>query len=210
MKYQGFFHLTSYLIHPFILLAAITSPLPVWFEGVFSAREPLFGSVVSSLASFGPLSVYIYAQMQLSRNWKRRLYVLPLVLNFGVGLALSNTKAVVEGLSKAHGTFVRTPKFRIEHTSDTWVDKRYRPPFPWMSLGELCLAAYCAYSLWAAWQQQAQLLNPYLFLYAAGFASVAVMSLREHLGKRRLRVAQEAPRHSLTGERTQDSGRGYR
>ena len=209
-KYQGFFHLTGYLIHPFILLAALTSPLPVWFEGVFSAREPFFGSVVSSLASFGPLSVYIYAQMQLSRNWKWRLYVLPLVLNFGVGLALSNTKAVVEGLSNAHGTFVRTPKFRIEHASDTWVDKRYRPPFPWVSLGELGLAAYCAYGLWTVWQQDAQLFNPYLLLYVVGFVSVAVMSLWEHLGKRRLSVTQGALQHSPTGGQARDSDRGYR
>jgi cellulose synthase/poly-beta-1,6-N-acetylglucosamine synthase-like glycosyltransferase len=209
-KAHGFFHLTTCFIHPIILFVTLISPLPLWFEGFVSHREPFFGSLVSSLAAFGPLSVFLYAQVQLARHWHRRLHLLPVLLSLGVGISLNNTKAVLAGLYKAHGTFVRTPKFGIEHASDTWADKRYRPPFPWVSLGELGLAAYCAYSLWSIWQQQVALVNPYLILYTVGFATVAVLSLWEHLSPPPPTASIVAPRQSPEGETLQDTSREQR
>jgi hypothetical protein len=136
-KYQACLHLVGYLMHPFILLAALTSPLPFWFEGNVFSRGPLIGSGLFTLATFGPLSMCLYTQAHLYPNWKQRLYGLPLLLMLGTGLALNNTRAILEALLGWHSPFVRTPKFHIETAADTWRDKRYRLAFPWTSL-EAC------------------------------------------------------------------------
>jgi cellulose synthase/poly-beta-1,6-N-acetylglucosamine synthase-like glycosyltransferase len=178
-KYQAFLHLAGYLMHPFILLAALTSPLPFWFEEDVFSRGPLIGSGLFSLVTLGPLSMCLYTQGHLYPNWKQRLYGLPILLILGTGLALNNTRAILEALLGWHSPFVRTPKFHIETAADTWRSKRYRPAFPWVSLGEAVLACYCAYSLLLAWQHGALLVNPYLLIYTAGFASVTLYSLWE-------------------------------
>ena len=77
------------------------------------------------------------------------------------------------------GTFVRTPQFAIEYPTDTWVGKRYRAAFPWLSLGELGLAVYSGYGVYLAVHQGAYLLLPILLLYTLGFAAVAGLSLYE-------------------------------
>ena len=92
---------------------------------------------------------------------------------------MSNTKAILEALCNVRGAFVRTPKFRIEHPSDTWVGKHYRAAFSWLSLGELGLAVYSSYGMYLAVHQGAYLLIPFLLLYTLGFAAVAGLSLYE-------------------------------
>jgi hypothetical protein len=96
-------------------------------------------------------------------------------------------------LGNVRGTFVRTPKFRIEHPSDTWVGKRYRAAFPWLSLGEVGLAVYSGYGVSLAVHQGAYLLLPFLLLYTLGFAAVAGLSLYE--GFQRV-YAQHPQRHT--------------
>ena len=142
------------------------------------------GSIAFSLAACGPFSLYVYTQTLLYHDWQRRLYALPFLLIFGIGMALNNTKAIVEALCNVPSPFVRTPKFRLETPSDTWIDKRYRFPFPWLSLSELLLAGYCAAGLLRAWQHDRAPFEPYLLLYTVGFASVALMSLWEYVRKR--------------------------
>jgi hypothetical protein len=142
------------------------------------------GSVVLTLAACGPTSMALYAQAHLYPRWERRLSGVLLFLLFGTGIALSNATAVLGALCNRRSPFVRTPKFRIETPADTWCDKAYHLPLPWLSLGEICLAGYCVSGLLLAWQQGAALVNPYLFLYTAGFAAVALVGLWESVQQR--------------------------
>jgi hypothetical protein len=135
--------------------------------------------VGSLCATLGPASLYLYAQRQLYADWRHRLHSFPYLLLFGTGIALSNTKAILEALGNVQGPFVRTPKFRIERPADTWVGKRYRAAFPWLSLGELGLAVYSGYGMYRAVHQGSYLLLPFLLLFTLGFAAVAGLSLSE-------------------------------
>lgn len=181
-KYQAVFHLTNYMVHPLMLVVALSSPLLLWFDGFFALREHLFAAAaVFSIAAFGPSSMYLYAQQHLYPDWKRRLKYFPSLLVFGTGIALNNTEAILEAFFKVDGAFVRTPKFRIEKSSDTWVEKRYRPPIPWRSLFEAVLALYCLYGVSLFIQRGKYLIDPFLILYSVGFATVATMSLWETL-----------------------------
>lgn len=178
-KYQGIFHLTNYMVHPLMLVVAMSSPLLLWTEAFFLLREHLYAAAAFfSIATFGPSSMYLYAQKHLYPDWKKRLRYFPFLLIFGTGIALNNTKAILEAFLNVGGAFVRTPKFRIETRSDTWVGKRYRPPIPWLSLLEGLLALYCVYGI-SLFIQRSRLVDPFLLLYSMGFASVASLSLWE-------------------------------
>jgi cellulose synthase/poly-beta-1,6-N-acetylglucosamine synthase-like glycosyltransferase len=179
-KYQAVVHLTNYLVHPLMLCTALTTPWLLAAQPVVFLHTHLLTTVGVVCATVGPASMYLYAQRHLSPDWTHRLRYFPYLLLFGTGLALSNTKAILEALYNRPGPFVRTPKFRIEHPSDTWVGKRDRTPFPWLSLGELGLAVYSSYGTYLAVHQGAYLFLPFLLLYVLGFAAVAGLSLSEH------------------------------
>jgi hypothetical protein len=134
--------------------------------------------------------MYLYAQSQLYPDWKRRLPYFPFLLIFGTGIALNNTKAILEALLNVSSPFVRTPKFHIEGPSDTWVGKRYRVSFPWLSLGEVGLALYCAYGVLLSIRRGLYAVSPFLLLYMLGFASVALLSFWEVWRKRQFRRRQ--------------------
>jgi cellulose synthase/poly-beta-1,6-N-acetylglucosamine synthase-like glycosyltransferase len=188
-KCQALMHLTNYLVHPLMLCTALTTPWLLTVQPVVFLHLPLLTTVGMICATVGPSSLYLYAQRQLYPDWTQRLRYFPYLLLFGTGIALSNTAAILEAFCNIQGTFVRTPKFRIERPSDTWVGKRYRAAFPWLSLGELCLAVYNGYGVYLAILQGAYLLIPFLLLYTLGFVSVAGLSLSE--GFRRQRAARE-------------------
>jgi cellulose synthase/poly-beta-1,6-N-acetylglucosamine synthase-like glycosyltransferase len=194
-KYQAVCYLTNYLVYPLMLFVALTSSLPVWFEVEATVpKMPWPVALGLSLATFGPLSMYLYAHRYLYTDWRRRLWAFPFLLIFGTGLALNNTRAICEAFGRRHSVFVRTPKYGIEHASDTWVGKRYRVPFPWLSLAESLLAVYCAYGIYSFMQQQdTYLINPFALLFTLGFAAVAGCSLWESWQRRR---PAHVPRHS--------------
>jgi cellulose synthase/poly-beta-1,6-N-acetylglucosamine synthase-like glycosyltransferase len=189
-KYQALCHLTNYLVHPLILIVALTSALRWWFDmhEVTYQGIPVAGSYL--LATFGPSSMYLYAHRHLYADWKRRLWAFPFLLVFGTGIALNNTKAILEAVFNVPSPFVRTPKYRIERASDRWIGKRYMALFPWISLGEMALAGAHAYGIVLAMRQGIYYVNPFFFLFMLGFASVALLSCWEawqDLTVRRLR-----------------------
>jgi cellulose synthase/poly-beta-1,6-N-acetylglucosamine synthase-like glycosyltransferase len=175
-KCQAIVHLTNYLVHPCMLCTALTTPLLLLTVSWFSQPTPLLTTVGMVCATLGPSSMYLYAQAQLDPEWLRRLRYFPALLLFGTGMALSNTRAILEALCNVPSAFVRTPKFRIEHAADTWVGKRYASPVPWLSLCEALLAVYSGYGVSLAVHQGVLLLIPFLLLYTLGFAVVAGVS----------------------------------
>jgi cellulose synthase/poly-beta-1,6-N-acetylglucosamine synthase-like glycosyltransferase len=192
-KGQAVLHLTNYLVHPLMLWTALMMPWLLHVEPGPWRPTYLLTTVGSLCATLGPASLYLYAQRQLYPDWLQRLRSFPYLLIFGTGIALSNTRAILEALSNVQGTFVRTPKFRIEHPADTWVGKRYRATFPWLSLGELGLAIYSGYGTYLALHQGAYLLLPFLLLYTLGFAAVAGLSLYEIFQAMRPNMSARTP-----------------
>src|SRR5207248_83161 len=183
-KCQASYPLNHWLVPPLMLCLLFASPAPLQAE-VSPALQPYGLTIIGLvLALCGPACLYMYAQYYLYKDWLRRLWAFPFLLVFGTGLALNNTRAMLEGLLNVRSPFVRTPKFRIEHASDTWLGKRYRSAFPWLSLGEILLAAYSGYRLYLSSQQGTLRMHWFLFLYTVGFAMVAGLSLQEFLRKR--------------------------
>ena len=180
-KWQAALHLTNYLVHPLMLWTALMTPWLLLVAPVSVLQTHLLMTAGILCATVGPASLYLYAQRQLYPDWLRRLRSFPYLLIFGTGIALSNTKAILEALGRRQGTFVRTPKFGIAHPTDTWVGQRDQVAFPWLSLGELGLAVYSGYGGYLALRQEAYLLLPFLLLSTLGFAAVASLSLYERV-----------------------------
>jgi hypothetical protein len=140
--------------------------------------------------------LYTYSQRVLYPDWRRRLLFLPSLMLLGTGIALSNTQAVLEGLFRRAGDFVRTPKFAIQSRQDSWRTKRYRDRFSWMVFGELFLSAYSAIGVYLFLSRGRFLIGPFLVLYTLGFAYVGILTLLHSLGPRPA-VAAGARRHLL-------------
>lgn len=180
-RFQGLVHLSSYLVHPLMLLLLLISlPLMLW------GGMPGLPLAYLSLASIGPPLLYAVAQQALYADWGRRWAAFPVLALLGTGVALSNTQAVVEALLGRSQNFWRTPKFRLESREDCWYGKDYNPPFSWLILGEATLALYALVTAVVACLRSNLYAVPFLLLYAAGFGYVAALSLWHSVPKPRL------------------------
>jgi cellulose synthase/poly-beta-1,6-N-acetylglucosamine synthase-like glycosyltransferase len=178
-KYQALCHLTNYMVHPLIVFVVLMSSLTFMLpSAALPGMHPLI-ALCFLMATFAPSSMYLYAHYHLYGDWKRRLWAFPFLLIFGTGIALNNTKAILEAVFNVPSGFVRTPKFRIERVSDTWVGRHYHAPFPWLSIGEALLALYCVFGMIYGLRYGASLMNPFHLLFTVSFIWVASLSFVE-------------------------------
>jgi cellulose synthase/poly-beta-1,6-N-acetylglucosamine synthase-like glycosyltransferase len=172
-RLAGLIHLGGYLIHPCLLLLLLVT-LPLMHLGI----DPAPHLTVLSLASLGPPLLYAVAQRRLHHAaWWQRWAYLPLLTLLGTGLSLNNTIAVWQGLSGRGGQFLRTPKFRVESTSDTWQRSSYRLPLDVIWLGELLLLCYALLTVQTAFATGKGWSIPFLLIYAGGYGVMVVVGL---------------------------------
>lgn len=187
-------HLGSYLLHPLLLILLLTS-LPLLLLGA----NPGAHIALLSGASLGPPLLYAVGQIALhGRGWWRGWQYLPLLTLLGTGLCFSNTLAVFQGFMDRGGPFLRTPKFRLEQTSDGWQRSGYRLPLDSTFLGELTLLLYAIATVLVAFRGGDWIFGLYLLLYVGGFALLLGVSLWQ---------ARPAPRTSATTAAQQHSQR---
>ena len=172
-KWQASLHLTHYAVHPLIALTALLSVPCVLLPGAAIAPPSLWGLLLPfALAMSGPTMQHAYAQRVLEgrRIRVRELFMLTLL---GIGIALSNGKAVIDSFSTRPRPFVRTPKHGVT------TQRTYRPERDGLWRLESALALYCAATsaglVWAG----IYVLAPFMLLYALGFAAVARLGWRE-------------------------------
>src|ERR671918_1485713 len=113
-KYQAILHLTHYLIHP-LMLATIVLSLPLIH---LQKHEPIpwilaAAFVLFVFATCGPSAIYVSSQRVLYPDWRSKVRWIPLLTLIGTGIALNNSRAVIEGLRLSGGNFIRTPKLGI-------------------------------------------------------------------------------------------------
>lgn len=175
VRWQGLVHLSAYLVHPLLLLSLlVTLPLMLVLD------SSLISLGFISLLSIGPPLMYALSQHYLCpRQWFRRYAYLPALMLLGTGIALNNTRGVVEALLGISNVFQRTPKFRIEGRGGHWLDSQYTLPFSGVIIGELALTAYAIVTVVTAWSRGHLHIVPFLMLYVGGFGYVAGQGLWE-------------------------------
>jgi cellulose synthase/poly-beta-1,6-N-acetylglucosamine synthase-like glycosyltransferase len=158
--------LLSLLIFPAMLLRHTTSTLVLLLVDL-----PLFLSATASVLTF-----YLMSQFAGNDDWRRELRYLPALMSVGIGLSVNNAKAVISGLFHQGGTFVRTPKYRIEAAGENWTAKRYRVGSDPTRLFEALLTLYfVGCTVWAA-AAGMWLSIPFLLLFVQGYGYMAVLS----------------------------------
>ncbi|MCX8066266.1 MAG: glycosyltransferase [Anaerolineae bacterium] len=173
-KFCGLLHLSGYLVHPLMILLLLLTP------AVLVVPSPL-GEIsrVLGIVCLGPILSYVTSQWALYPDWIRRLRAFPAMALIGTGIAWNNSRAILEGLTHWGGTFIRTPKFRLEGRRGNWQRSHYRLTADWSVLGEIGLAIYALGVTGMAWTLGKWGIVPFLLLYVGAFGLVAGLSLRE-------------------------------
>jgi cellulose synthase/poly-beta-1,6-N-acetylglucosamine synthase-like glycosyltransferase len=180
IKLEATFHLTANIAYPLmVLFSVILLPAMIvrfyqgWFQMLY-LDLPLFLASTCSVSTF-----YLVAQRELDpRGWRSQLKYLPFLMATGIGLAVTNSKAVLEALLGIQSSFVRTPKYRVEGRQESWERKKYvHRRSSWISLAELTLAAYFLFTIAYSFVVEDYLTTPFLLLFFMGYGYIGTMSL---------------------------------
>jgi cellulose synthase/poly-beta-1,6-N-acetylglucosamine synthase-like glycosyltransferase len=179
VKLEAWYHLTANLSYPLmILLSVLLLPAMIirfyqgWFQMLY-IDLPLFVASTFSVSSF-----YLVSQRELfPKTWPRALFYLPFLMALGVGLTITNTRAVLEALFGKQTAFTRTPKYRVESKKDKVLSATYRRRLGWVPLLELLIGAYFALTVYYALVNENYITVPFLLLFVVGYWYTGLMSL---------------------------------
>ncbi|PYV99493.1 MAG: glycosyl transferase family 2 [Acidobacteria bacterium] len=179
VKLEAWYHLTANLSYPLmIILSVLLLPAMVirfyqgWFQMVY-IDLPLFVASTFSISSF-----YLVSQRELfPKTWPRALLYLPFLMALGIGLTITNTRAVIEALLGKQTAFARTPKYRVESRKDKVLLTTYRRRLGWVPWVELLIGGYFALTVYYAVQNENYITVPFLTLFVAGYWYTGLMSL---------------------------------
>ncbi|HEV3333167.1 MAG TPA: glycosyltransferase [Bryobacteraceae bacterium] len=146
VKAEAFLHLTRNISYPLtVVLSALVLPVMivrfdtgVW-QLLFTDLPPLAVSLLS-LSLF-----YVLAHRELyPERWRRRVFMLPLLIAVGLGLTIINTRAVLEGLVGVKSGFVRTPKYAVGEPPVNVDVRKYRYSSGWLPYAETLVGTWFA------------------------------------------------------------------
>ena len=186
VKLEGTVHLTSNIVFPFILVVAMLNIPMVLIKNMSEGREyeNLFTMMsIFVLASISTFLFYLHAQRAIHLDWRRRLLLFPVFLAGSMGLAVNNSKAVLEALFGKKTEFKRTPKYRIVDTTDEWKTKKndLTKKIGIEVIIELALAAYFFVGICTSIYFNEIAAIPFQLMFLTGFATVGIMSLKHRL-----------------------------
>ena len=178
-KIEAWYHLTANISYPLmIMLSVLLLPAMIirfyqgWFQMLY-IDLPLFMASTFSVSSF-----YLVSQRELfPRSWPRTLLYLPFLMALGVGLTITNTKAVIEALIGKQTAFARTPKYRVVSKDDKVTATKYRKRLGWVPWVELLIGSYFGATIYYAIENENYITVPFLMLFVLGYWSTGLMSL---------------------------------
>lgn len=190
-RFQALIHLTNHAVYPLLLLLGVSAlPALIVLDRYPDVRWMFGAATILVVASFGHPWLYFVAQRARGRGWREAIFAVPLVVAGNMGIAVNNSRALVEALARRQSPFLRTPKYALLTRSDHWAEKRYQAPMtPW-PLVELALAAYALAAIVYAGLHGHLLAIPFLALYFVGLGYMGVISVRNAWA--RMRFARRA------------------
>lgn len=184
IKLEACFHLSSFIVYILmVLLSLLVGPALLATLILEPDASPwiIVRDLILFLAATGSaLSFYIVSQRQLGRGWFEILRALPALMSIGIGIAINNAIAGIEGLLQKAGEFVRTPKFGADGNASRRASHIATSGRAWT---ELLMAVYitvCLFALflWDDWVERVSAAIPFLGLFIFGYGYVAMQSFR--------------------------------
>jgi cellulose synthase/poly-beta-1,6-N-acetylglucosamine synthase-like glycosyltransferase len=184
VKLQSTVHLGANIVFPFMIVVALLNvPLVIIKNSTGHLYDWYFNlMILFTLASVSTFSFYTCAQYAIHEDWRKRIMLFPLFMAGSTGLAVNNTRAVLEALFNKKSEFVRTPKFKVESKHDTWKTNKYKAKKIHGSVVvELALALYYFVGLCiSCWFLEIAAI-PFQLMFFLGFGLMGVLSLRHAL-----------------------------
>ena len=186
VKAEAILHLTPNLSYPLmIVLSALMLPVMI-VRFYMGPLQMLFIDLPLIVGSFWSISLfYVIAQRELyPKNWKRSIYMLPMLMAVGVGLTIVNTRAVLEALFGVQTAFARTAKYAIGDRPMNLEAKKYRRRSGWVPYAEILFGTYFAGMVVFAIQTYNFFSIPFLMLFVMGYYWAGFGTLyQEHQGR---------------------------
>ena len=180
-KYQAILHMTHYFVHP-LMLATVLLSYPVILLQNYEFRGWLLvvAFALFLMSTLGPSALYVAAQKALYPDWRTRVRRIPLMTLIGTGIALSNSRAVLEGLLFSGGNFIRTPKLGVLSRAMASPKRNdYRIKTDKLPYLELAVGLYALLTLGKAITSPALVISPFLFMYTCGFFYISLKGINE-------------------------------
>jgi cellulose synthase/poly-beta-1,6-N-acetylglucosamine synthase-like glycosyltransferase len=186
-KLEAWYHLTANISYPLmIILSTLLMPAMIirsWQGPVqmLLIDLPLFMASTMSVSTF-----YLVSQKELfPKTWYKTFLYVPFLMSLGVGLTITNTKAVLEALFGIKSAFARTPKYAVQKKGERSQAKKYRKRLgiiPWI---ELAIGCYFAATVWYAITTENYFTVPFLLLFVLGYWYTALLSIFQGLFERK-------------------------
>jgi len=188
IKLEAFFHLTSGAVYVLVvILSLLVGPALLAKLALKTPQSPwvLWYELVLFIIGFGSTAAfYIVSQHQLLRGWWYGLRHVPTLMAVGIGIALNNAIAALDGFFGETGEFVRTPKFGdTVHAHRDWRTRlgAFQLKKNWQAWVELAMAVYlcaCAVSLllFEHWFERVSMALPFLLMFIIGYGYVSIQT----------------------------------
>jgi cellulose synthase/poly-beta-1,6-N-acetylglucosamine synthase-like glycosyltransferase len=179
IKIEAVYHLTANMSYPLmIVMTALLIPAMIvrfyqgWFQ-MLLIDFPLFTASSASIAVF-----YLASQREIyPKTWMKTFFYLPFLMALGIGLTVTNSKAVIEALLGIKSAFVRTPKYRVAQKGEKSQAAKYRKRLklaPWI---ELIIGCYFLLAILYTFTNHNYFTAPFLILFVIGYWYTGLMSL---------------------------------
>ncbi|HYM12820.1 MAG TPA: cellulose synthase family protein [Bryobacterales bacterium] len=173
IKVEAWVHLTANVCYPLMLvLSVLLLPAMIvrfyqgWFQMLY-IDLPLFIASFCSVSSF-----YLVSQKELYPDrWHRTLLFIPFLMGTGIGLTLTNTRAVVEALAGVKSPFHRTAKYGNKQAT------KYRRRSHWLPWINLLIGSYFLLTVLYAISAENYITVPFLLLFVLGYYYAGVLML---------------------------------
>ena len=201
VKLEAFFHLTSNVSYPLIVLLSI-----LWLPSAIVRFHQghaafLLLDILLFLGTFSSLSTfYMLAQKELFPSmWWWKLLLIPALAATGIGLTITNTRAVLEGLLGMKSPFQRTAKYSTNREQARLARLRYRRSSGWLPLANFVVGTYFACCMvylagighWTTLPFAALFVTG--FYFTAGLLSVQAYQFRWEAGRAEEITMEEGP-----------------
>ncbi len=171
LKIEAFLHLTPNISYPLMMVvSALMLPVMIvrFYMGIW---QMVFIDLPLIMAAFWSISAfYVVAQRELyPKNWKRSVFLLPVLMAVGVALTVVNTRAVLEALLGIRTGFVRTAKYAVGDRQVNLETRKYRRKSGLLPYIEIAIGTYFVAMIAFAIDTYNFFSIPFLLLFVAGY-----------------------------------------
>ena len=187
VKSEAFFHLfgnISYIL--LLVLLLLMFPMGFFWQSITWHNLVLFNLFAISAGTLSFVFFYALTVKEThGANWISYLRYVPIAISVGVGIAVNNSKAVIEAFLGKQSEFRRTPKFAVTSKADNWkTRKSYISSKEITAVIEITLGLlfflqtlYAIYKGYYGW-------IPFLLLIQFGFLYTGFLSIFHSNGKK--------------------------